>query len=205
MAWKRGRSGFKVEPGISHEGCWNQRKRLGAEHKGLRVRGLAVGSSPLPWAHFKLAIPLEFVKGLVGLDGGGVCSRGVKRRFDRPTPRPGTVVPSAALRRDDGGEGRRADSTGGRPTARRNAAIRAGVTAVAARSAAVKPKPKRLPPRSRTFHARVWNGRPRASAQETILDFFAATVPGVKNTSRPRHGVRVSGFAARRAVRRCGE
>jgi hypothetical protein len=41
-------------------------------HKGPRTRGLAVGSSLLPWAPIKLAARPRPVKGLVGLDGGGV-------------------------------------------------------------------------------------------------------------------------------------
>ena len=36
-------------------------------------------------------------------------------------------------------------------------------------------------------------------------DFFSATVPGVKNTSLSRNGARASGFAARPAVKPCGE
>ena len=189
----------------SREGCRNPRKRLGAEHKGLRVRGLAVGSSPLPWAHFKLAADRESVKGLVGLDGGGVCSRGVKRRFDRPTPRPGTVVPSAEPRRGGGGEGRPAVSIDGRPTARRNARRRAGDTAVAAPSDCVRPKPRPSILQGQTRRAGARSRRARVSAQPTIPDFLAVTVRDVKCVSCPRSEARASGFAAPPAVRRCGE
>src|SRR5262249_35061063 len=156
-------------------------------------RGLAVGSSPLPWAHSKLVAHLEPVKGLVGLDSGGVYSRGVRSSSDRLTRRLGTVAPSAARRRVGGGAGRPADNTGGRPTARRNAGTRAGDTGVAAPSAGVQPKPRRPIPRGRTPRADV-RRRPRVGAQGTIPDFFAATVRGMKSTSRPRSGVRVSGF-----------
>jgi hypothetical protein len=178
--------------------------RLGAERNGLRTRGLAVGSSQLPWAHSKLAANLGPVKGLVGLDSGGVCSRGARDSSDPPILRLGTVAPSVARRHVGGGEGEPADSTGGRPTARRNAGTRAGGTAVAAPSVAARPKPRQPTPRCPIPHARVRRRGARVSAQRRNPDFFAATVRGAKRTSHPRSGVRASGFAARPAVRRCG-
>jgi hypothetical protein len=190
--------------GSATRGRRNENRRLGAERKGLRTRGLAVGSSLLPWAHIKLAASPGPVKGLVGLDGGAVCSRGVKSPSDRPTPRPGTVVPSAARRRGGGGEGRPAVSTGGPPTAKRNARRRAGGTDVAAPSGGVRPTPKPPIPQGRTRRAGARYSRARVSAQPTIPDFFAATGRGVKSTSHPRSGARASGFAAPPAVRRCG-
>ena len=142
--------GLKVERRDRPRGPKGSNKRLGAEHKGLRVRGLAVGSSQLPWAHIQLAASLGPVKGLVGLDSGGVCSRGARSSFDPPTLKPGTVAPSAARRRGGGGEGRPAGSIGRPPTARRNAGPRAGGTGVAAPSVGVRPKPRRPMPRGRT-------------------------------------------------------
>lgn len=204
VAWKPDRSALKLSVRNSQEGWRDQERRLGAEHKGLRLRGLAVGSSQLPWAHFKFATPLVPVKGLVGLDSGGVCSRGARSPSVPPIPRPGTVVPSAARRRGGGGAGRPADSIGGQPTARRNAGTRAGGTGVAAPSGAVRHKPRPPTPQGRTRRVGARSRRARVSAQPTIPDFFAATVRGVKSTSLPRSGARASGFAARPAVRRCG-
>jgi hypothetical protein len=166
---------------------------------------LAVGSSLLPWAPIKLAANPRPVKGLVGLDDGGVCSRDVKRRSGPPIPRPGTVVPSAELRRGGGGEGRPAVSIDGRPTARRNARRRAGDTAVAAPSDCVRPKPRPSILQGRTRRAGARSRRARVSAQPTVPDFLAATGPGVKSVSHPRSEARASGFAVPPAARRCGE
>jgi hypothetical protein len=204
VAWKSDRSALRWRDGIGHEGRSGERRRLGAEHKGLRVRGLAVGSSPLPWARIQLAANLGLVKGLVGPDRDVVCSRGARSAFDPPTRRLGTVAPSAARRLVAGGEGGPAGSTVRPPTVKRNARRRASVTGVAAPSAGRPQKPQQRTPRSRVPRADVQRRRPRASAQATILDFFAATVRGVKSPSRPRSGAHASGSAAHLAVRRCG-
>jgi len=204
LAWKPDRSALRWRVRNGQEGWRDQERRLGAEHNGLRTRGLAVGSSLLPWAPIKLAANPRPVKGLIGLDGGGVCSRGARSSSDPPIPRPGTAAPSAALRRGGGGAGRPAVSTDGPATARRNAGTRAGGTGVAAPSANVRPKPRRPIPRDRTPRADVSRRRPRVSAQRANPDFWAATVRGVTSTSRPRSGARVSGSVARLAVRRCG-
>jgi hypothetical protein len=204
VAWKPERSALRLRVRNGQEGWRDQKRRLGAEHKGLRVRGLAVGSSQLPWARIQLAANVGPVKGLVGLDSDGVCSRGARSPSDLATPKPGTVAPSAARRPVGGGGDGPAGSIGGRPMARRSARRRAGGTGVAAPSAGVRPKPRRSIPRGRTPHAAVRRRRPRVSAQRANPDFFAATVPGAKRTSRPRSGARASGFAAPPAVRRCG-
>jgi hypothetical protein len=204
LAGKPYRSGLTWRQGIGHEGDRDQRRRLGAEHKGLRVRDLAVGSSQLPWAHLKLAANPGLVKGLVGLDRDLVYSRGARSSFDRPIRKPGTVAPSVARRRGGGGGERPAGSIGRRPTAMRNAANRAGSTGVAAPSVGARPKPTRPTQPCRTSHARVRSSHARASAQPTIRDFFAATVRGVKSTSPPRSGARAGGFVAPPAIRRCG-
>jgi hypothetical protein len=193
-----------LEGGDRPRGLRDQRRRLGAEANGLRTRGLAAGSSPLPWAHSTLAARPAPVKGLVGLDSGAVSSRGARSSSDRPTPRPGIVARSVAPRRGGGGEGKPAGSTAGPPTARRSAAPRAGGTGVDAPSAGVRPRPRQPTPWRRTPHARVRPRSARVSAQQTNPDFFAAPVRGAKTTSRPPAGARVSGFAARPAARRCG-
>jgi hypothetical protein len=180
-------------------------RRLGAELNGLRTRGLAVGSSPLPWAQFKLTAPGEFVKGLDGLDGGGVCSRDARSSSGRPITRPDTVARPVARQPDAGDGGKPAGSIARPPTAGKNAATRAAVIGVAAPSAAAKTKPGQLTPRSRTSRVPVRKSRARASAQRTIPDFFAATALAVKSTSRALVEVPVSGFVASRAVRRYGE
>lgn len=204
LAGKRSGSAVTWRQGIGHEGGRDQRRRLGSEHKGLRARGLAVGSSQLPWAHSKLSANLGPVKRLVVLDRDAVSSRDVRSCSGRLTRRPGTVAPSAARRPVVGGGGRPADSIDRRPTARRDAATRAGGIGVAAPSVAARPKPTRPIQPGRTSHARVRSRPPRASAQPTISDFFAATVRGVKSASRPRSGAHAGGFAARLVVRRCG-
>lgn len=173
------------------------------ERKGLHTRGLAVGSSQLPWAHIKLADHLVPVKGLVGLDSGAVCSRDARSSSTRPIPRPGTVAPSAARRPVVGGEDEPADSIDGRPMVRRNAATSAGGTVVAAPRADARPKPRRPIPRDWTPRASVPRKGARVSAQPTIPDFFAVTGRAVRSTLHPPSGVPASGFAAPLAVRRC--
>ena len=204
VAWKPDGSALKSRVRNGQEGWSDQEWRLGAEDKGLRVRGLAIGSSPLPWARIQLATNLGLVKGRVGLDRGGVCSRGVRSSFDPLTLKSGTVALSAERRRGGGDGGRPAGSTGGRPTARRNARHRAGGIGVVAASAGGRPEPRPTIPQGRTRRAGARYRRPRVSAQATISDFFAAIDQGVTSTSRPRSGARAGGFAARRAVRLYG-
>src|SRR6185312_14540958 len=60
--------------------------------KGLRVRGLAVGSPQLSWAHFKLAAKQGLVRLRGGLERDVVCSRGVRSSSGRPVRRLGTVA-----------------------------------------------------------------------------------------------------------------
>ena len=178
MAWKPDGSALKWRVRNGHEGWSDQEWRLGAEHKGLRARGLAVGSSQLPWARIQLATSLGLVKGRVGLDRGGVCSKGVRSPFDRLIPRPGTVAPSAARRRGGGGGGRPAGSIGGRPTARRNARRRAGVTGVAAPSDGVRPKPRTPIPRGRTRHVECEIPPPEGQRPGDDSGFFCCDRPG---------------------------
>jgi hypothetical protein len=204
VARKRSGSALTWRQGIGHEGGRDQRRRLGAEHKGLRTRGLAVGSSQLPWAHIKLVTRLEPVKGLAGLDSGGACSRDARSSSDRAIPRPDTVAPRAVRRRAAGGGGKPADSIARPPTAERNAGTRAGDTGVAAPADAARAKPGLPTPRSRTPRVPVRMKCARVSAQRTIPDFFAATVLVARSTSHAPDGARVSGSAARLAVRRCG-
>jgi hypothetical protein len=197
--WMAGGSAVGQGEGVGHEGQSDETRCLGAERKRLRTRGLAVGSSPLPWAHSTLAAPLVPVKGLVGPGRGGVCSRGARGRSGRPTPGPVTVAPSAARRHGGGGDGEPLGSTDRPPTARRNAGISAADTGVAAPSGGVRPEFRRPTPRVRSPCQRP----ARASARRTNPDFSAATVPGAKTASLPRSGARASGSAARPAVRRC--
>ena len=158
----------------------------------------------LPWAHSKLAAHLEPVKGLVGPDSGGVYSKGARSASGRPILRRDTVAPSVVRRRVGGGDGGPVGSIGGRPAAKRNARRRAGVIGVAARSANVRPKPRRPIPRSQRPPATARYRPARASAQRTIPEILAATVRGVRNASRLRREAHAGGFAARLAVRRYG-
>ena len=165
---------------------------------------MAVGSSQLPWAHSKLAANLGSVKGLVGLDSGGVSSRGARSPSDPPILRLDTVAPSVAQRHVGGGKGEPADSIGGRPTARRNAGTRAGATGVAAPTAAVRPKPRQpTPPVMSRARARRRGARVRRRGATGI--FSAAIVRGAKSISHPQSGAPVSGFVARPAAKPCGE
>jgi len=203
VAWKSCGSALWWIVWIGHEGRCDQDRRLEAEHKGLRARGLAVGSAQLPWARIQLATNLGLVKGRVGLGRDGVCSRGVKSSFDRHTRKPGIAVPSVARRRGDGGGDKPAGSIGGRATVKRNAGIRVGDTGVAAPSAGDRLKPRMPISQSRTRHVSARSSRPRVSAQPTVPGFFAAIVRGVKNTSHPRNEAPASGSVALPAVRRC--
>jgi hypothetical protein len=180
-------------------------RRLGAEHNGLRTRGLAVGSSQLPWAHIKLLIRVAAVKGLVGPGSVVVYLKDVRNGSAPGVLRPGTAAPSVVRRRGGGGGDEPAGSIDGPPTASRNAATRAGDTDADALSGAVRPMQPRTDPRSPMSRARTKTQRARVSAQLMIADFFAAIVPAARSTSHAPSGVPVGGFAAPLAVRRCGE
>ena len=183
----------------------DEKSALGAEHHGLRAsKAWPSEVRCFLEVHFKLAAFLELVKGLVGLDSGGVCSRGARSSSGRAILRLDTVAPSAERRRIGGGKGRPASSIVGRATVRRSAGIRAGVIGVAARSAGVRPRLRRPIPRGRTPRADARSQGARVSAQRTIPDFFAAIVRGVKSTSCPQREAHAGGFAARLAVRRYG-
>src|SRR5262249_38125898 len=107
-------------------------------------------------------------------------------------------------RRGGGGEDRPADSTGGRPTARRNAGTRAGGTGGAALGAGVGQQPRPTVPQSRGARGEQGRRGGRGRPQPGTLEFFAAIVRGVKSASHPQNGARASGFVAPPAVRRCG-
>ena len=148
---------------------------------------MAVGSSPLPWAHIQLAAILGPVKGLVGLARDGVCSRDARSPFDPPIPRPDTVAPSAEPRRGDGGDDEPAGSIGRPPTGGKNVRLSAGGIAVAVPSVVRQrpPKPRRRSPRPRTRHARVRRRGARVSAQPRPPGFFLLRSSRVRRALRP--------------------
>jgi hypothetical protein len=180
--------------------------REGASERrsGLRVRGLAVGSSPLPWAHHQLAANPGTVKGLVGLDSDGVSSRAARSSFAPPTPKPDTVAPSAGPPLGDGGEGGPAGTIGRLPMVGKNGRLKAGGIAVAAPNVARPHKPRSRCRRRRNPPARAPSRPARVSAQPLIPNPFAAIVPAVKSPSRRVVAARARSFAAPLAVRPCG-
>ncbi len=108
--------------------------------KGLRIRGVAGGSSQLPWGPYQRAASLVPVKGLAGLVADRVCSKDARNHFDPPSLRLDTVALSAGRQLGDGGAGEPVSSTA-RPTmAASNARLKAGSTDVGAASAVWRPK-----------------------------------------------------------------
>ena len=180
------------------------RKGASERRKGLRVRGLAVGSSPLPWAQHQLAPNPGPVKGLVGLASDGVCSRDARSSSVPPTLKPDIAAPSAGPRHSDGGEDAPAGNIDRPPMGGKTGRLKAGGIGVAARNVARPPKPR---PRSRRYRnpAAPARCRPaRVSAQRVNANFFAASVRGAKRGLHSPVAARARSFAARPAVRPCG-
>lgn len=146
----------------------------------LRVRGLAVGSSQLPWAHIKNAASREPVKGRVSLGSGCVCSRAARSLFFPHVPKLDTAALSARPQPDAGGEGEPASGIGRPSTVERNARPRTGSIGPGALNASEQSKLGTAYRRCRTRNARPMSGRARASAQARKSDFFAAIAPGAK-------------------------
>jgi hypothetical protein len=173
--------------------------------KDLRVRGLAVGSSQLPWAHIKDAIRLVPVKGQVSLGSDTVCSRTARNPFTPHILRPDTVAPSAAPKLVAGGEDGPASSIGGPPTVEKNAKPKTGSTGLVAPNAGGQRQHRPASRRRRTRRPSVRRSRARASAQQRNPDFFAAIVPGAKCISHDLTPILAGGFVALPAARRCAE
>ncbi len=195
VAWSRGLMVVNLEGRERPVGAESRKApRIGG--KELRVRGLAVGSSQLPWAHIKLAARLGPVKGHVGLGRDHASSRDVRRSFVPPIPKPGTVARSAARPLVAGDAGVRADSIGEPPTVGKNARLNGDGTGPGVRSGSKwrEQKHRFLPRRTPRAQDRRRSGR--ASAQRPILIFLAATVRGAKCTLRSPLAALASGSAA---------
>ena len=172
--------------------------------RGLRVRGLAVGSSLLPWAHHQLAAIPGLVKGLVGLGSAAVCSRAVRSSFAPLIPKLDTAAPGAGPPRGAGGNNAPAGTIARPPTVGKNDRLNPDGIAAAAPNAAVTPRPSKgvLPHPILVIRARC---RPaRVSAQPGNRIFSAATAQAATSRSHALTPIPLSGFAARLAVRRCG-
>jgi hypothetical protein len=149
----------------------------------LRVRGLAVGSSQLPWAHIKDAASREHVKGQLSLGSGCACSRAARNRFIPPVPRLDTAAPSAGPQPDAGGEDEPASDIGRPSTVERNASRRTGTTGPGVLNASEQRQFRPAFCQRKARNAHLMPNRARASAQPRNLVFFAAIVPGAKITS----------------------
>jgi hypothetical protein len=171
--------------------------------KKLRVRGLAVGSSQLPWAHIKLAARLGPVKGHVGLGRDHASSRDARRPSVPPIPKPGTVARSAARPLVAGDAGVPADSIGKPPTVAKNARLNVDGTGPGVRSGSKQRQHKHHFLPRRISRAPVRRRSARASAQRQIQIFLAATVRGAKCTLRSPVAALASDSAALLAARLC--
>jgi hypothetical protein len=149
----------------------------------LRIRGLAVGSSQLPWAHIKDAASRASVKGQLSLGSGCVCSRAARNRFVQHVPRLDIAVPSAGLQPNAGGEDEPASSIGRPSTVERNAGRRTGTTGSGALNASEQRQLRPAFSQRRARNAHLMSSRARASAQPRNPVFFAAIVPDVKSIS----------------------
>jgi len=171
---------------------------------GLRIRGLAVGSSLLPWAHHQLAATSGPVKGLLGLGSAAVSSRDARSPFVPPTPKPDIAAPSAEPPRDDGGADTPAGAIGKPPGDGNSGGLNAGGDDVGAPNGA---RPHKLRPRFRQHphpHARALRRPARVSAQPGDLHFFPAIGRAVKSPLPPLVAARARSFAAPPAVKPCG-
>ena len=101
VTWKPDGSALKLREGTV--------RRAGVIKNGASGRSIR-DSAPeawpsevrtLPWARIQLATNAGLVKGRIGLDRGGVCSKGVKRSFNRRSPQARYCSPEcrAAARR----------------------------------------------------------------------------------------------------------
>jgi len=147
------------------------------------------------------------VKGFVGPARDVVCSRDASGSFDRPTPKPDTVAPSAAPKRGDGGNDEPASSISRLPRVGKNVRPRASAIAVVVPSVVRQqpPTPRKRFPRCRTPPARVRLWGARVSAQPTAPIFFGCDRPGCYEhfaPSRRSPCQRFCSAACRQALRR---
>jgi hypothetical protein len=149
----------------------------------LRVRGLAVGSSQLPWAHIKDAASREPVKGQVSLGSGYVCSKAARNRFVPHVPRLDTAALNAGSKPDAGGEDEQASGIDRPPTVESNARPRTGGIGPGAPNASEQRDYRTASSRRGSPNVHPVPGCARASAQPRNPDFFAAIVPGAKSIS----------------------
>jgi hypothetical protein len=179
VAWYLARA-IVVWKEIGYEG-----RQEGASERSdnLRVRGLAVGSSQLPWAHIKDAASHEPVKGQLSLGSGYVCSKAARNRFVQHVPRLGTAAPGAGPKPGAGGEDEPASGTDRRSTVARNARPRTGSIGPGALNASEQRQFRPAVSQRRNRSAHPVSSRARASAQPRNPDFFAAIVPGAKSIS----------------------
>jgi hypothetical protein len=190
--------------GSDQEG-FRSRKAPRSGGKDLRVRGLAVGSSQLPWAHINLAARLGPVKGHVGLGRDHAYSRDARRSSTLPVPKPGTVARSAGRPLVAGDAGVLAVSTGIPPTVGKDARFKVDGTGLGAKNGSKRRQPRRPSPQRRTCPSHVRCRSARASAQHRGASFFGATVRGAKCTLCSPVAALASDFAALLADRLCAE
>ncbi len=173
--------------------------------KDLRIRGLAVGSSQLPWAHIKDATRLVPVKEQVGRGNDIVYSRVARNPSIPHILKPDTVAPSAVPKLVAGGEDGLTSDIGVPPTVGRSAKPRTGSTDLVAPNACGQRQPRPVSLRRRTQRPNVWCSRARASAQQRNPDFFAAIVPDAKSISLALTPTLLGGFVASPVARRYAE
>jgi hypothetical protein len=177
-------------------------KGASGRRSGLRTRGLAVGSSQLPWAHHQLAAIPGPVKGRVGLGSAAVCSRAARNSFVPPIPKPDIAVPSVGPPPGAGDDDAPAGSIGKPPMVGKNGRLNPGAIAVDAPNAAGLPR--KGPPPHRILPAPTRPRPARVSAQPGKANFWAATARAVKITSSAPVAVRARSFAVPPAAKPCG-
>jgi hypothetical protein len=149
----------------------------------LRIRGLAVGSSQLPWAHIKDAASRESVKRQVSLGSGSACSKAARNHFVRHGRRLDTAALNVSSKPDAGGEDEQASGIDRPPTVERNARPRTSGIGPGAPNASEQRECRTTSSRRQGPHVYPVSSRARASAQPRNPDFFAAIVPDAKSTS----------------------
>jgi hypothetical protein len=172
--------------------------------RGLRVRGLAVGSSLLPWAHHQLAAIPGLVKGLVGLGSAAVCSRAARSSFAPPTPKLDTAAPSVGPPRGDGVNNAPAGTIARPPTVGNSDKLKPDGIAAAAPNAAAPHRPSKGALQHPILGIRARCRPARVSAQPGHRICSAATAQAATSRSHALTPIPLSGFVARLAVRRCG-
>ena len=200
--------GLKLEGRERPRGLKGSRRRLGAERKRLRVRGLAVGSSQLPWAQHPACRKSGARQGARRPRQRRCLLKGCEKPF-RPThPQARYCSPEcrAAARRWRRQTSQPAVSAEP-PTVGKNARLKAGGIDAAAPSAGGQaPSPGRRSRGRRTSRVRDLDVQPsRGPAPSRRFRIFLLRSSGVRRAFHtPSVAAPASGFAAPPAVRLCG-